>query len=143
MTLPTASRPDSRAYGISSLLCPGIRVMKFYLIVAKGKHKGMPIEIKVDLFLIGSKKIQPLIIVGFNIDVPQVTRQIASSFNSALNNIVGGTFTAVVVTVERVTQFLLFLIVTFYLLLDAPHIGAYFARAIPRRSRRQRLSRIP
>lgn len=31
--------------------------MKFYLIVAKGKHKGMPIEIKVDLFLIGSKKI--------------------------------------------------------------------------------------
>lgn len=31
--------------------------MKFYLIVAKGKHKGMPIEIKVDLFLIGSKEI--------------------------------------------------------------------------------------
>jgi len=31
--------------------------MKFYLIVAKGKHKGMPIEIKVDLFLIGAKKI--------------------------------------------------------------------------------------
>jgi anti-anti-sigma regulatory factor len=30
--------------------------MKFYLIVAKGKHKGMPIEIKVDLFLIGSKE---------------------------------------------------------------------------------------
>jgi anti-anti-sigma regulatory factor len=39
------------------LLSPGFRVMKFYLIVAKGKHKGMPIEIKVDLFLIGSKKI--------------------------------------------------------------------------------------
>src|SRR5262245_10814094 len=30
--------------------------MKFYLIVAAGKHKGMPIEIKVDLFLIGSKR---------------------------------------------------------------------------------------
>jgi len=30
--------------------------MKFYLIVAKGKHKGMPIEIKVDLFLIGAAK---------------------------------------------------------------------------------------
>ncbi len=30
--------------------------MKFYLIVAKGKHKGMPIEIKVDLFMIGSRK---------------------------------------------------------------------------------------
>ena len=61
MSLPTAgpgSRSDSRAaYGISSLLCPGTRVMKFYLIVAKGKHKGMPIEIKVDLFLIGAKKI--------------------------------------------------------------------------------------
>src|SRR5437868_11282951 len=60
MSLPTAcpgSRSDSRAYGISALLCPGTRVMKFYLIVAKGKHKGMPIEIKVDLFLIGAKKI--------------------------------------------------------------------------------------
>jgi anti-anti-sigma regulatory factor len=30
--------------------------MKFFLIVAKGKHKGMPIEIKVDLFMIGSAK---------------------------------------------------------------------------------------
>jgi hypothetical protein len=31
--------------------------MKFYLIVAKGKHKGMPIEIKVDLFLIGTRRV--------------------------------------------------------------------------------------
>jgi anti-anti-sigma regulatory factor len=31
--------------------------MKFYLIVAKGKHKGMPIEIKVDLFLIGTQRV--------------------------------------------------------------------------------------
>ena len=30
--------------------------MKFYLIVAKGKHKGLPIDIKVDLFMIGSRK---------------------------------------------------------------------------------------
>jgi len=29
--------------------------MKFYLIVAKGAKKGMPIEIKVDLFLLGSE----------------------------------------------------------------------------------------
>ena len=30
--------------------------MKFYLIVAKGKRKGMPIPISVDLFLLGSDK---------------------------------------------------------------------------------------
>jgi anti-anti-sigma regulatory factor len=30
--------------------------MKFYLIVAKGKHQGLPIPIEVDLFLIGSDK---------------------------------------------------------------------------------------
>src|SRR5947209_18355615 len=30
--------------------------MKFYLIVAKGSKKGMPIPIDVDLFLIGSEK---------------------------------------------------------------------------------------
>lgn len=30
--------------------------MKLYLIVAKGKHQGMPIEIKKDLFLMGSDK---------------------------------------------------------------------------------------
>jgi anti-anti-sigma regulatory factor len=30
--------------------------MKLYLIVAKGKHQGMPIPIKIDLFLIGSAK---------------------------------------------------------------------------------------
>ncbi len=30
--------------------------MKFYLIVAHGKHKGMPIPITVDLFMIGSDK---------------------------------------------------------------------------------------
>ncbi len=31
--------------------------MKFYLIVAKGKHKGMPIPITVDLFFLGSDKV--------------------------------------------------------------------------------------
>ena len=30
--------------------------MKFYLIVSKGKHRGMPIPIHVDLFLIGTEK---------------------------------------------------------------------------------------
>ena len=30
--------------------------MKYYLIVASGKHKGMPIRIDVDLFMIGSAK---------------------------------------------------------------------------------------
>ncbi len=30
--------------------------MKFYLIVSKGKHRGMPIPIHVDLFLIGTDK---------------------------------------------------------------------------------------
>src|SRR5205085_10009912 len=33
-----------------------VRPMKFYLIVAKGSKKGMPIPIDVDLFLIGSEK---------------------------------------------------------------------------------------
>jgi anti-anti-sigma regulatory factor len=31
--------------------------MKFYLIVASGKHQGLPIPIEVDLFLIGSDKL--------------------------------------------------------------------------------------
>src|SRR4051812_31532739 len=31
-----------------------VAFMKFYLIVAKGKNKGMPIPISVDLFMIGS-----------------------------------------------------------------------------------------
>ena len=30
--------------------------MKLFLIVAKGKHQGMPIPFKIDLFLIGSDK---------------------------------------------------------------------------------------
>jgi anti-anti-sigma regulatory factor len=30
--------------------------MKFYLIVAKGKHQGLPIPIEIDLFLIGSDR---------------------------------------------------------------------------------------
>ncbi|HLW65876.1 MAG TPA: FHA domain-containing protein [Gemmataceae bacterium] len=30
--------------------------MKFYLIVAKGKHQGLPIPIEIDLFLVGSEK---------------------------------------------------------------------------------------
>jgi anti-anti-sigma regulatory factor len=31
--------------------------MKFYLIVAKGKHQGLPIPIKIDLFVLGSDKV--------------------------------------------------------------------------------------
>lgn len=31
--------------------------MKFYLIVAKGRHQGLPIPIEIDLFLIGSDKV--------------------------------------------------------------------------------------
>ncbi len=31
--------------------------MKFYLIVAKGSKQGMPIQVKIDLFLVGSDKI--------------------------------------------------------------------------------------
>src|SRR5262245_16379743 len=31
--------------------------MKFYLIVASGKHQGLPIPIEIDLFLIGSDKL--------------------------------------------------------------------------------------
>ena len=32
----------------------GKRTMKFYLIVARGKHNGMPIPITIDLFMVGS-----------------------------------------------------------------------------------------
>src|SRR5437773_10566492 len=35
----------------------GDAAMKLYLTVAKGKHQGMPILVKVDLFLMGSEKI--------------------------------------------------------------------------------------
>src|SRR5438445_6985602 len=31
--------------------------MKFYLIVAKGRHQGLPIPIEVDLFMIGTDKL--------------------------------------------------------------------------------------
>jgi anti-anti-sigma regulatory factor len=41
-SLPAASPPE--------------RAMKFYLIVAKGKHQGLPIPITVDLFLMGSDR---------------------------------------------------------------------------------------
>ena len=44
-------------------------------------------------------------------------------------------------TVERLTQFLLFLIVTFYLLLDAPRIGAYFATGDPAPAPRRGIAR--
>lgn len=33
-----------------------MKAFKFYLIVAKGKHKGMPVPITVDLFMIGTAK---------------------------------------------------------------------------------------
>lgn len=70
-------------------------------------------------------------IAGFSIDVPQVAQQVANSLNSALNNFFGGAFTAIITSVERIAQLFLFLIVTFYLLLDAPKIKAYFMRGIP------------
>lgn len=78
---------------------------------------------------------QPLTIAGFSIDVPQVARQIAGSVNGALNNFFGGTIHLVVFTVARLTELFLFLVVTFYLLLDAPRISAYFARAVPQGQR--------
>src|SRR5882724_4180750 len=31
--------------------------MKFYLIVASGRHQGLPIPIEIDLFLVGSDKV--------------------------------------------------------------------------------------
>jgi predicted PurR-regulated permease PerM len=74
---------------------------------------------------------KPLNLAGFAVDVPQVTRQVASSLNSFLNNFFGGAFSAVVTTVKIVTELFLFMIVTFYLLLDAPNIGTYLARGIP------------
>jgi predicted PurR-regulated permease PerM len=78
---------------------------------------------------------QSVVILGLSVDVPQITRQVANSLNSALNNFVGDTITAVVSTIERLVQFLLFLIVTFYLLLDAPKIGANITRLVPARHR--------
>jgi predicted PurR-regulated permease PerM len=78
-----------------------------------------------------------LVVAGFTIDVPQVARQVANSLNSALNSFFGSAFSAVVVSIERLAQFLLFMIVTFYLLLDAPHISAYFKRLIPGSSREE------
>ena len=48
--LPATSHPLGGAWASH-----GARRMKLYLIVARGKHKGMPIEIKGDLFLIGAK----------------------------------------------------------------------------------------
>jgi predicted PurR-regulated permease PerM len=78
---------------------------------------------------------QPLNIVGVTVDVPQLARQVAGSLNSALNNLFGGTMHVVLFTVARVTELFLFLVVTFYLLVDAPRIGAYFAHAVPDRHR--------
>ncbi len=82
---------------------------------------------------------QPLQVAGLTIDVPQISRQIASSLNSFVNNFAGGTYTAVVGTVERLAQFLLFVIVTFYLLVDAPNIGANLTKVIPPRHREEAL----
>lgn len=77
----------------------------------------------------------PLTIAGFTIDVQQVARELVNSMNSLLNNFFGGTVQIATTAVERITQLFLFLVVTFYLLLDAQRIGAYFARAIPPRHR--------
>jgi predicted PurR-regulated permease PerM len=85
----------------------------------------------------GGTTAQPLQIGPLSINVLSVARQIAGSLNGALDNFVGGSFHAVVSTIERVTEFLLFLIVSFYLLLDAPKIGRYFAARIPRRHREE------
>lgn len=74
-------------------------------------------------------------IAGYTIDVPSIARSLANSLNTALNSFFGGTFAVVTGTVTRLAEFLLFLIVTFYLLLDAPQIGASLARAIPQRHR--------
>lgn len=73
----------------------------------------------------------PLTVAGFSIDVPQVTRQVADSLNSFLNGFFGTAISAVVSTVERITQLLLFVIVTFYLLLDAEKIGEQLRHAVP------------
>jgi predicted PurR-regulated permease PerM len=85
----------------------------------------------------GGTTSQPLQIGPLSINVLSVARQIAGSLNGALDNFVGGSFTAVITTIERLTQFLLFLIVSFYLLLDAPKIGRYFAVRIPRTQREE------
>ncbi len=73
----------------------------------------------------------PLTIAGFSIDVPQVTRQVADSLNSFLNNFFGSAISAVVSTVERITQLLLFIIVSFYLLLDAEKIRERMTEIVP------------
>ncbi|HEY8283370.1 MAG TPA: AI-2E family transporter [Chloroflexota bacterium] len=78
---------------------------------------------------------QPLQVAGFTIDVPQITRQLAAGLNSFVTNFAGGTYSAVVGAVGRIAQFLLFLIVTFYLSVDAPNIGAKLAAIIPNRYR--------
>ncbi len=73
----------------------------------------------------------PLDVAGFSIDVQQVTKQVADSLNSFLNGFFGSAISAVVTTVERITQLLLFVIVTFYLMLDAEKIGEQLRQAIP------------
>lgn len=78
---------------------------------------------------------QPLTILWFNIDVPQVTRTLVSSLNSALGSAFGGMFKVFSATISDITKLGLFLIVTFYLLVDAPKFGSYFGRAIPDRHR--------
>lgn len=78
---------------------------------------------------------QPLQVGPLSINVLSIARQLAGSLNGALDDFVGGSFSAVVLTIERITQFLLFVIVTFYLLVDAPRIGAYFVERIPSRHR--------
>ncbi|HVA91565.1 MAG TPA: AI-2E family transporter [Chloroflexota bacterium] len=85
----------------------------------------------------GTTTNQPLQVGGFTIDVPQITRQLANSLNSFVSNFVGGTYTAVIGAVGRVAQFFLFLIVTFYLLVDAPNIGAKLTLVIPARHREE------
>ena len=73
----------------------------------------------------------PLTIAGFAVDVPAVTRQVANSLNSFLNNFFGTAISAVVSTVQLITQLLLFIIVTFYLLLDAENIGEQLRLVTP------------
>jgi predicted PurR-regulated permease PerM len=73
----------------------------------------------------------PLTIAGFAVDVPAVTRQVANSLNSFLTDFFGTAISAVVSTVQLMTELLLFIIVTFYLLLDAENIGEQLRHVAP------------
>lgn len=72
--------------------------MKFYLIVAKGSKKGMPIQIKVDLFLIGSDPVCQLRKSGLAPKhcalITRVNKVFVRDFDSGQNTIVNGSVIA-------------------------------------------------